>query len=250
MSENGTADLVFLSGAVYTVDAARRWAQAVAVREGRIVAVGTDGEIRELVGAGTEVVDLAGAMLLPGFQDAHVHPVAGGVDMLQCDLHDLGTKDEYLAAIAGYASSHPDEGWILGGGWAQDAFPRGCPDRDDLDAIVPDRPVFLPNRDGHDAWVNSKALELAGMTRDAPDPAHGRIARDPDRTPLGTVHEGAMLAVERLVPPPTADDMRAAILEGQRYLHSLGITNWQDAWVTPVEQAAYLALAGSGELTG
>ena len=98
MSGNEAADLIFVNGAVYTVDAARSWAQAVAVREGRIVAVGTDADVRELAGPTTEVVDLAGRMLVPGFQDAHVHPVGGGVDMLQCDLHDLSTAEEYLAS--------------------------------------------------------------------------------------------------------------------------------------------------------
>ena len=93
--------------------------------------------------------------------------------------------------------------------------------------------MFLPNRDGHDAWVNSAALARAGITRDTPDPDDGRIARDADGTPSGTLHEGAMELVERLVPPATADDLRRATLESQRYLHSLGITDWQDAWVTP-----------------
>ncbi len=109
--------------------------------------------------------------------------------------------------------------------------------------------MFLPNRDGHDAWVNTKALELAGITRDTPDPAHGRIARDADGTPLGTLHEGAMDLVGSLAPETSPAELRAALLESQRYLHSLGITNWQDAWVTPEDQAAYLALAASGELT-
>ena len=100
---SSAADLVFVNGDVYTVDAARSWARAVAVRDGAIVAVGTDDEIRDLIGDGTEVVDLAGRMLVPGFQDAHVHPVGGGVDMLQCDLHDLDSKEAYLESIATYA---------------------------------------------------------------------------------------------------------------------------------------------------
>jgi predicted amidohydrolase YtcJ len=253
VSTNGTADLVFLSGAVYTVDAARRWAQAVAVRDGAIVAVGTDDDVRDLVGTGTEVVDLAGKMLLPGFQDAHVHPVSGGVDMLQCDLHDLGTKDEYLAAIAGYATSHPDEPWILGGGWAQDAFPRGCPDRDDLDAIVPDRPVFLPNRDGHSAWVNSKALEVGAVDRDTLDPEDGRIERRPDGEPQGTLHEGAGDLVSRHIPPLTTEQVAEGLRKGQEYLHSLGITGWQDAIVDSGGSFgnldAYLDAARGGSLT-
>ena len=169
MGGNGSAaDLVFVNGAVYTVDATRSWTQAVAVRDGRIALVGTDADVRLAVGPGTEVIDLAGRMLVPGFQDAHVHPVSSGIDMLQCDLHDLDSKDGYLAAIAAYAEANPDEPWILGGGWSMDVFPRGCPSKDDLDAILPDRPVFLPNRDGHSAWVNSAALERATVSSVTP----------------------------------------------------------------------------------
>ena len=186
---NGSAaDLVFVNGAVYTVDATRCWAQAVAVRDGRIALVGTDDDVRAAVGGGTEVIDLAGRMLVPGFQDAHVHPIAAGIDMLQCDLHDLDSKAGYLAAIAAYAEANPDEQWILGGGWSMDVFPRGCPSKDDLDPIVPDRPVFLPNRDGHSAWVNSVALERA-VSSVTSDPGDGRIERTADGEPSGTLHE-------------------------------------------------------------
>ena len=172
MGSNGSsADLAFVNGAVYTVDAVRSWAQAVAVKDGRIVAVGTDDDVRMSVGPRTEVVDLANRMLVPGFQDAHVHPVGGGLDMLQCDLHDLATAHEYLEAIARYASGHEDVGWILGGGWAMDAFPGGTPTAEALDAVVADRPAYLPNRDGHSAWVNSAALQVAGITRADPGPA-------------------------------------------------------------------------------
>ncbi len=165
MGGNGSAaDIVFVNGAVYSVDAMRSWAQAVAVRDGRVALVGTDDDVRAAIGQGTEVIDLAGRMLIPGFQDAHVHPVSAGIDMLQCDLHELDSKDGYLAAIAAYAAAEPNEAWILGGGWSMDVFPRGCPSKTDLDRVVPDRPAFLPNRDGHSAWVNSAALERAGVS--------------------------------------------------------------------------------------
>src|SRR4029077_5387430 len=125
---NGSAAaLVSGTGAVYTVAAMRWWAQAVAVRDGRVALVGTDDAVRAAIGQGTEVIDLAGRMLIPGFQDAHVHPVSAGVDMLQCDLHEQDSKDAYLAAIAAYAAAEPNEAWILGGGWSMDVFPRGCP---------------------------------------------------------------------------------------------------------------------------
>jgi predicted amidohydrolase YtcJ len=253
---NGSAaDLVFVNGAVYTVDATRSWAQAVAVRDGRIALVGTDDDVRPAVGAGTEVVDLAGRMLVPGFQDAHVHPVSSGIDMLQCDLHDLDSKAGYLAAIGAYAEANPDEPWILGGGWSMDVFPRGCPSKDDLDTIVPDRPVFLPNRDGHSAWVNSIALERADVSSITLDPADGRIERDAKGSPSGTLHEGAMGFVGDLVPPSRPDVVARGLLEGQAYLHRLGITSWQDAiveagsadWTGSFE--AYVDAAEEGTLT-
>jgi predicted amidohydrolase YtcJ len=243
------ADLVLTGGRLFTADGAGTHARALAVRSGRIADVGTDAAIKRFIGPRTRAIDLRGRTVTPGFGDSHVHPTHGGLARSRCELHDARGKDRYLEIIAAYAAEHPDAGWILGGGWSLADFPGGVPRREDLDRIVPDRPVCLPNRDGHDVWVNSRALELAGVTRDTPDPAHGRIARDPDGTPLGTLHEGAGDLVERLVPPTTADELRTALLEGQRYLHSLGITNWQDAWVTPADEAAYLSLAASGELT-
>ena len=254
MSRNEEADLVFVNGAVYTVDAARSWAQAVAVRDGRIVAVGTDAHARPLVGDATHVVDISGRMLVPGFQDAHVHPVGGGLDMLQCDLHDLSTQEDYLLAVKTYAEAHPEREWILGGGWAMDVFPGGTPAKELLDAVVPDRCVFMPNRDGHSAWVNSRALEAAGITEDTPDPPDGRIERTGSGEPAGTLHEGAADLVGRLAPEPTADDMAQGLLKGQEYLHSLGITAWQDAIVDDHGQfgrnfTTYVDAAARGDLT-
>ncbi len=245
------ADLVFTGGAVYTVDAARRWARAVAVRGGRIVAVGADDDVRELVGARTEVVDLRGRMLLPGFQDAHVHPPPGGLEMLRCNLSDAHSLEEYRRIVAGYAAAHPEAPWILGGGWSMDVFPGGNPPKEELDALVPDRPAFLPSRDGHSAWVNSRALELAGIARETPDPPDGRIERDPDGGPMGTLHEGAMDLVAKLVPPPTLEDHLEGLRVAQAHLHSLGITAWQDAIVGGHCDTydAYLRAASEGWLT-
>ena len=245
------ADLVFTNGAVYTVDAARRWARAVAVRGGRIVAVGTDDDVRDLVGSKTVVHDLEGRMLLPGFQDAHCHPPSAGLQMIQCDLSDAYTAAEYARIVRQYAVEHPDEEWIQGGGWSMDAFPGGTPTRDVLDRLVPDRPAFLPNRDGHGAWVNSKALELAGITGETPDPPDGRIERDERGEPTGTLHEGAMDLVEKLMPPVSEEDMEKGLRAAQEYLHSLGITAWQDAIVggSYPSLEAYVSAAGKGELT-
>lgn len=249
------ADIVFTGrgGRAFLADAARSTAPAVGVTAGRISAVGHD--LGDLIGPGTEVVDLGGRLLVPGFQDAHVHPVWGGLDMLRCDLSPLATREEYLARIAEYVAQRPGDDWLLGGGWQMSAFPGGTPTAADLDTVVADRPAFLTNRDGHGAWVNSRALALAGITRDTPDPADGRIERDVSGAPTGTLHEGAMGLVNRLLPPEPAVRMTEALLQGQRYLHSHGVTAWQDAIVgTDYGDAgdplpAYLAAAESGALT-
>jgi predicted amidohydrolase YtcJ len=246
----GSPDFVLRGAAVYTSVPSSRWAEAVAIREGRIVAVGTTDDVEGLIGPGTRVIDLPGRMICAGFQDSHIHPDGGGLDRMQCDLHDLRGAEAYEEAIRAYARSHPDAPWILGGGWALDDFPRGTPHRSILDAIVPDRGVYLPNRDGHGAWVNTRALEAAGITRHSPDPPDGRIERDEDGSPFGVLHEGAMKLVERLVPPPSPDDLERALIAAQAYLHSLGVTAWQDAHVTEATLESYLAIEAKGALTG
>jgi predicted amidohydrolase YtcJ len=254
LNDGRPADLVLSGGDVYCVDAAGRWAQAVAVRGGRILAVGTDEQVREHVGPKTETIDLRGKMVLPGFQDAHAHPTGGGMDRLRCDLSQAHSTDGYAELIRVYADTNPEAPWIIGGGWAMDVFPGGTPDRGSLDAIVPDRPVFLSNRDNHAAWVNSKALEMAGVDARTTDPADGRIERVGGGGPQGTLHEGAMSLVRKLVPEPSLEERAEAILVAQEYLHSLGITAWQDAIVgdyptLPNSRDVYPTLAGRGKLT-
>jgi predicted amidohydrolase YtcJ len=221
------ADLVFVGGHVFSSDEGGRPASALAVSGGRIVAVGADDEVRELVGARTETVELNGRLLLPGFQDAHIHAVMGGVEMGQCDLTGTVDRDEYLRRIKAYAEQHPEAEWIVGGGWSMESFENGVPDRHLLDRVVPDRPVYLLNRDHHAAWVNTKALEVAGITSATPDPASGRIDRDADGNPVGALQEGAMDLVA--VPEMTQEVMYEGLLRAQKLLHGLGITAWQDA---------------------
>lgn len=251
------ADLLFTGGPVLTPEG--RTATAVAVTGDRITAVGHD-EVLDLRGPRTEVVDLAGRLLLPGFQDAHIHPVPAGLELTQCDLTRARTADETVAAVRAYADAHPEREWITGGGWSMEAFEGGTPTKELLDSVVPDRPVYLPNRDHHGAWVNSRALALAGITRDTPDPADGRIERHASGSgsgsgePSGTLQEGAMQLVGRLTPPATPADRLAALLHAQRHLHSLGITAWQDALVGSFlgmddPSDAYLTAALDGSLT-
>ncbi|WP_026410754.1 amidohydrolase [Actinomadura oligospora] len=247
------ADLVFLGGPVHTVDAARTRATALAVRGERIAAVGHD-EVRDLVGPRTEVVDLAGRLLVPGFVDAHVHAVGGGVELGECDLTGTVVVADYLEAVRAFAAAHPDRAWITGGGWSMESFEGGLPDRRLLDAVVPDRPVYLLNRDHHGAWCNTRALELAGLTAETPDPSDGRIEREADGTPSGVLQEGATELVGRLVPARTPAETLAGLLRAQELLHSLGITGWQDAAVGSFggfagNDEAYLAAARDGSLT-
>jgi predicted amidohydrolase YtcJ len=244
------ADLVVTGADVWTADAARSWTDAVAVRGDRVVALGA-ARVADLVGPRTRVEHRPGAMVVPGFQDAHVHTPFAGRNLLHVWLNDLEGRQAYLDRIAQYAAEHPDQPWIIGGGWAMEYFPGGTPRKEDLDAIVPDRPVFLMNRDVHGAWANSKALEVAGITKDTPDPSDGRIERDP-RTgePTGTLHEGAAYTYQdRYLPTPSREDWEEATLAGQAHLHALGITGWQDAWVTPATLEAYGSLADAGALT-
>ena len=208
---------------------------AVVVRDGRVLAVLTGDGLDEVdrtwpAGpAGATHVDLAGGLVAPGFVDAHVHAVQGGLERVRCDLSEGRTREDYLGLVASYARRHPELPWVLGGGWAMAAFPGGTPTAADLDAVVPDRPVFLPNRDHHGAWVNSRALEIAGVDASTPDPPDGRFERGPDGHPSGTLHEGAMESVARHVPGTSASDYYAALMAGQAYLHSVGVTGWQDA---------------------
>ncbi|MDI3403919.1 amidohydrolase [Streptomyces cavernicola] len=253
MSDSSPADLVLTGGPVHTLSPARARATSLAVRGERIVAVGHD-EVRELIGPRTEVVDLRGKLLVPGFQDAHVHPVGGGLEMGQCDLSGATTLTEYRELITAYARANPDLEWITGGGWAMEAFPGGLPTAAELDRLVPDRPVYLVNRDHHGAWVNSRALDRAGIDARTPDPADGRIERGADGAPTGMLQEGAANIVGRLLPPVTLEAKITGLLRAQELLHSFGVTAWQDAILgehanltDPTD--AYLATAEDGRLT-
>ncbi|HUY45743.1 MAG TPA: amidohydrolase [Streptosporangiaceae bacterium] len=267
----GQAELIFTGGRVYTVPPGGRRmiratasggtggnggppATAVAVRGGRILAVGTDSEIAALASQQAESVDLRGRPLLPGFQDAHVHPAFAGLTMLRCDLADAADTADALARIKAYADAHPEQEWISGSGWRMEWFAGGTPSAGLLDSVLPDRPAYLTNRDGHGAWVNSRALELAGLTAATPDPADGRIERDAGGEPQGTLHEGAAPLVGRLVPGATFAERGRGLLLAQQHLHSLGITAWQDAIIGdylgyPDPLPVYLAAAADGSLT-
>ncbi|MFB6988044.1 amidohydrolase [Streptomyces sp. NPDC056178] len=246
-------DLIFTRGPIHTGDPARTRASSLAVTGERITAVGHD-EVRELIGPDTEVIDLRDKLLLPGFQDSHIHAVFGGRELAECDLTGTVGVEDYLTRIRSYADAHPDHSWITGGGWSMESFDGGLPTRQLLDSVIPDRPVLLTNRDHHGAWANTRALELAGVTRESADPFDGRIEREPDGTPSGMLQEGATALVSRIVPPSTPADRLAGLLRAQELLHSLGVTGWQDALLgvfggNPDPSDAYLTAAREGTLT-
>lgn len=246
---DGPIDLIIHNGRVFTADADGSMAEALAVRGSRIVRVGSDREVLRLRRPQTHVVDARRAAVLPGFNDAHVHFIGGGLALDKIDLLGATDLQEIERRIREWADENPDEPWVLGRGWYYEPFPGGLPTRQMLDAIVPDRPARLVSYDGHTAWVNSRALKLAGISRATPDPANGAIVRD-KRTgdATGVLKESAMSLVGRLVPQPTAQDraraLRAAVVEAQRH----GITSVQVAGGSVEDLDIYHEAARAGEL--
>ena len=225
------ADLLFTGAAVFTGTGQPLHGHVVAVTGGRISAVVPEGEASALVGEHTRFERIDGALLSPGFQDAHVHPIGAGVEMLMCNLAEATDAGDAVAKVKAYADANPDETWIVGGGWSMDHFPGGAPVRALLDAVVPDRPVLLMSRDHHSAWANTAAIALAGLDASTPDPADGRIEREADGFPAGTFHEGAEHLFREIRPQISDDFAYAGLLRAQEELLALGITGWQDAFV-------------------
>ena len=252
----GSADLILTNARVYTVEKGKPWAEAVAIRDGRIIAVGTRAEVAARKGARTKVTDLGGRLLMPAFGDAHAHPIFGGMSHARCSLHAGNSLDDYRRIIAECIARTPGTGTIFGSGFNQSLFPpKGIPRKEVLDAVSKDRALIFES-DGHTLWVNSKALELAKITRDTPDPKNGTIDRDPATgEPIGGLEEAAMALVEPLVPPPSDKDLQGAITYTVRLFNGMGITSWHDAALewdkggTSRALDAYKAVADRGELT-
>ena len=249
-AQNGrTADLILRHGAVYTMDAARSWVQSVAVSNGRIIYAGPDAGAAGLAGPSTKIINLGGRMVLPGFHDSHVHLMEGGVGMSLCNLKDVATPQEVLAEIRKYAAAHPSQPWVTGAGWDLPVFPGGIPRKEQLDEAVSDRPAYMESADGHSGWANSKALALAGITKDTPDPAGGRIERDPDsKQPTGTLRESARELVTSKIPPATASENASGLKRAVEFANSLGIVSVQEADASDEILNAYWALDTQGQL--
>ncbi len=245
------ADTIFRNGAVYTMDVNRSWATAIAVRGDKIVYVGFDDGVDALKGPETRVIDLGSKMLMPSFQDIHIHPISAGREALTVDLNELSSIEEYVSAIKAYADANPDEAWILGGGWSMDVFgPGGRASKKLIDAVVADRPVYVTSSDGHTAWANSKALEMAGIDEDTQDPASGIVDRNPDTGEIiGSLQEGAMALLTAHIPPSTPEFDQQSLKYAVDLLNRYGITAITDAIVTQPDLDAYRALDDRGELT-
>jgi len=244
------AELILKNAAVYTLNEAQPWAEAVAVAGGKIVFVGPNSGVKKYRAEGTKVLDLAGKMVLPGFQDSHVHLISGGMELEQCNLNDLETKEEILARVRSYAAENPKKDWIVGGGWALPVFPEANPSKEELDAVVSDRPVFLSAADGHSAWVNSRALDIAGVTAKTPDPKNGRIERKAGTgEPSGTLREAAASLVDRLIPEATAEEYLSGLRGGLALANRFGITSIIEASADDKLLEAYANLDRSGDLT-
>jgi predicted amidohydrolase YtcJ len=245
-----SASLVLLNGKIWTVNDAQPRAEAVACLGGRIVAVGSNGEIRKWIGAGTEVIDLGGKLVLPGFNDAHVHFFSGGENLASVQLRDAKSEDEFRRRIAEFAAKQPAGRWITGGDWDHENWtPARLPTRQLIDAVTTGHPVFVNRLDGHMALANSQALHLAGITRDTPDPPGGTIVRDAAGEPTGVLKDAAMERMYRTIPAPSQDQIADAVRAAMRYAAENGVTSVQDMSAAPEILRVYQTLLAHGGLT-
>lgn len=239
-------ELVISGGPVFLAETSEPVA-AVGVSGGRIMAMGAMDDVFGTLGGDATYIDLDGRLLVPGFQDAHIHPTEGGLARMRCNLEFAVDRSDAFATIAGYVADQDHGVWTLGAGWKYDWFDGGNPSAQMLDRLT-DRPTYLVVADGHSGWANNAALQAAGISADTSDPVDGVIVRLPDGEPQGTLHEGAMKLMDEVLPADTSSDIEQALLESQDYLLSLGITAWHDAWVTPEIDIAYRRLTQAGDL--
>ena len=235
---------------IYTVNAQQPWAEALAIRGGTILAVGNTREINRYRGPQTRVIDAHSRLVLPGFTDCHIHFMEGSLGLLHVDLNGAAAVHEIQKRVSAYAIAHPREPWILGMGWTYPAFaPSGLPDRKFLDEVVLDRPVFLEAYDGHTSWANSKALAMAGITRETADPANGKIVRDEKGEATGALLEEAGEMVSKFAPKPTRDERLAALRQGLREANRVGLTRVHSAGGDFEYLDLYDELRRKGDLT-
>jgi len=243
------ADIVLLNGGVYTVDAERRWAEAVVIRDGEIVVVGKNETVEPYIGALTEVINLEGGMALPGLHDTHIHPLEGGYLMRQCDLSEDGSSVDAFVKIVRQCVAEMDDEWVIGFGLDLALFDSNGPDRSLIDEIAPDRLLFLIAEDGHTVLVNARVLELAGITGETPDPPGGVIERRAETgEPSGTLRETAYDLVDVFRPKRQLDESVDAMRDALAAMQAVGITSFNEVWAGELEWQAYQAIERSGDL--
>lgn len=254
--EEAPADILLLHGQIYTSNPGQPWAEALAIRGSKILAVGKDSEISRLGGPNSRVIDLGGRMAMPGIIDSHIHFLEGSLSLGQFDLGDAYSVEEIQRRVKAYAQAHPASRWLLGHGWLYDAFkPSGLPDKQFLDEVVPDRPVVVDCYDGHSVWLNSRALELAHITRETPDPKQGdvllgTIVKDPETgEPTGVLKEEAASLVRRVIPEPSREDKLRALGAGLEEAKRHGVTSVINASGSIEEMELYDELRRQGKLT-
>jgi predicted amidohydrolase YtcJ len=244
------ADTVVLDGKIYTVNPRQPWAEALAIRGEKIVAVGSTKDIAAYRGRSTKVIDAHGHLVLPGFTDCHIHFMDGSLGLTQVDLNGAKTVAEIQKRVKQYAEAHPKETWIAGMGWTYPTFgPSALPDKKILDEVVPDRPVFLIAFDGHSSWANSKALAMAGITRGTKDPANGKIVRDEDGDATGALKEAAGDLVANVMPKPTREERLAALRLGVHEANKFGLVRVHSAGQDFEYLDLYEELRRNGQLT-
>jgi len=242
--------MVFRGGTIYTVDATQPTPEAVAIRGGRIVYVGDASGLDPWIGSETQVVELEGRMLLPAFHDTHVHPVSGGIELGECDINAAETRSEVLSIVSACATTGAEGEWLQGGGYQLPIFPNGAPSKELLDSLVPDRPAFLSSADGHSAWVNSRALEISGVTAATADPPpDGVILKTASGDVQGTLREGAMGLVSRHIPERSDAGVLAGLMRGLEMAARFGIASLHEASADESFLRAYAEAERQGLLT-
>ena len=246
------ADTVIEHGMVWTgLSSGNPQPGAVAIRAGKILAVGDSGEVAQHVGANTQVIDAHGGLVLPGFADGHTHFVQGGFQLASLDLRDAATPQEFVRRVAAFARTRRPGQWILGGDWDHTLWPgQPLPRREWIDSVTPDNPVFISRLDGHEALANTAAIRAAGVTKDTPTPSGGEILRDA-RTgePTGIFKDQALGLIDKAVPAPAAEETDSAVARAMRYAASLGVTATANMSASWADLASYRRLERAGRMT-
>lgn len=243
------ADVVLVNGKIWTADDQGTFVEALAVREGKIIASGATADIAAYQGEETQVIDLKGRLTIPGFNDAHIHFLGGSRELAEVDLSGAMNGAEIVRRVNAFAALHPEKPWITGRGWQYSWFPAGLPTPEDLPGMPSDRPVYLRAYDGHSSWANEKALQLAGVTADSKVNGFGRIVLGYGRKPTGALLEAAADLVSVHVPKPSRAEKLDALRAGLKLAASLGITSLQNASGSLDELSLYEELLRNGELT-